>query len=202
MMLRLCRSWVRRGGRDRAGSRSWLERARSSAGRRAVPRGLADATSTWGREPSPPVSLGARKSAKGWAIGAHCWPIYSVSWRESWSMAAARSPVSAVTSGVSAGSIRIGVRMLGVSPSVTSISARARVRAGWRLLATRDSGRRRSCPCLSSRRGRAGLPDPSDSIHSRCSRPAVDSGQHDPAISTTAAIRSTVPIPARRALQP
>ena len=52
-------------------------------------------------------------------------PIHSASWANFSSTAAAPAAVLAVTSGVSTESIRIGIRMFGVSPSVTSTSARS-----------------------------------------------------------------------------
>ena len=78
------------------------------------------------RLPAVPVSsFGSRNSPSGASIGATPSRIHRARSANSRSIAAARTCVLAVTSGVSTDSIRTGIRMFGVSPSVTSTSARA-----------------------------------------------------------------------------
>jgi hypothetical protein len=78
------------------------------------------------RLPAVPVSnLGSRNSPSGASIGATPARIHCARSVNSRSIAAARTSVLAVTSGVSTDSIRTGIRMFGVSPAVTSTSARA-----------------------------------------------------------------------------
>jgi hypothetical protein len=97
---------------------------------------------TW-RVP-PPASLGTSTSARGWEIGARPWRIHSPNWANSWSIAAVPECVLSPL-GCRPTASRIGMRMLGVSPSVTSISARAPREGTCRRPATREPGQRRSC---------------------------------------------------------